>query len=194
MGKKEVIRPRNPLAAFAAFPAKVAFETQEKNEPVVLLLRRHWIVNLPWMSLGVLMIFTPLASLFIPIISFLPPRFQLVFMILWYLLTLAFIFEKFLGWFFNVFIVTDERVIDVDFYSLTYKEISEAGLDKIQDITYRVGGVIRSIFDFGTVAIQTAGEVPNIEFEDVPYPAQVVRILNELIVQEEQEMLDGRAR
>ena len=103
-------------------------------------------------------------------------------------------FEKFLGWFFNVYIITDERVIDVDFYSLLYKQISDAGLDKIQDMTYRTNGIAGSVINYGDILIQTAGEQPNLEFEAVPRPAEVVKILNELITQEEQDMLDGRAR
>ena len=102
--------------------------------------------------------------------------------------------ENFLGWFFNVYLVTDERVVDVDFYSLLYKQISDAGLEKIQDITYRVKGLAGSLINYGDILIQTAGEQPNIEFEAVPQPAEVVKILNELITQEEQDMLEGRAR
>jgi uncharacterized membrane protein YdbT with pleckstrin-like domain len=191
---KTIIQPKSHFSSFVPFPDGVAFETQEKEEPVVLLLRRHWITNLSWVLITILMILLPFLHSFLPILGFLPTRFQIFFFILWCLLILSFIFEKFLGWFFNVYILTDERVIDVDFYSLTYKQIASAGLENIQDTTLKTGGVIRSLFDFGDVLIQTAGEQPNIKFEDVPHPSNVVKILNELVTQEEQDMLDGRAR
>ena len=101
--------------------------------------------------------------------------------------------ESFLTWFFNVFIVTDERLIDVDFLSLIYKNITAAKLDNIEDITAETGGAIRSIFNFGTVKVQTAGSQPEIEFEDVPQPAKVTRLLNELLLEEEREKIEGRA-
>lgn len=171
----------NRLAALAPFPDGVSFETQELDEPIVLLLRPHPLTNTGWIILAILLILGPLILPLTPIIDLLPLRFGIVLNILWYLLTLSFIFEKFLGWFFNIFIVTDERVIDVDFYSFTYKEVSEAALAKIEDITYTTGGLFGSVLDFGTVSIQTAGERPNIDFENVPHPAQVVAVIRALI-------------
>lgn len=188
-------RPGHRLATFTTFPTGVAFETQQKEEPIVLLLRRHWLTNVGWLILSGLMVLAPLLLPLVPdLLGYFPPNFRLIFIILWYLLTLSFVFEKFLGWFFDIYLVTDERVVDVLFYSMTFKQIADAGLDKIQDITYRTRGVAGSIFNYGDILIQTAGEQPNIEFKSVPRPAEVVKILNELITQEEQDMLDGRAR
>jgi len=128
------------------------------------------------------------------LLTFMPARFQLITVIIWYLLIIAFLFEKFLSWFFNVYIITDERIIDVDFTSLTYRRISDAQIEKIQDITYKTGGLLRAVFDYGDVFIQTAGHQPEIDFESVPKPHQVVRILNQLIIQEQQEKIEGRVR
>jgi len=185
---------RNPLRAYILHPAKVRFGIQEKDEEIILLLRKHWLTNVPWLLVFSVLIFAPLVLRIFPLIDFLPVRYQLMSVIAWYLLLIAFIFEKFLTWFFNVYIVTDERIIDVDFYNLIYKQVTEAKIDKIQDTTSRVGGVIRSLFNFGDVLVQTAGAEPNLEFEAVPYPDQVVKILDELRAQEEKEVLEGRVR
>ena len=114
--------------------------------------------------------------------------------IIWYLLTTIIIFERFLTWYFNVNIITDERIIDIDFNNLIYKEISDAKIDKVQDITYKMGGAIRTLFHYGDVYIQTAGTEPNFEFLAVPKPEQVVKILNQLREEEEKEFLDGRVK
>lgn len=184
----------NPLAAFFHWPDRVNFETQEKGEKVVLLLRKHPITNVPWFVIALILFLAPLLLQFFPLLAFLPERFQVVATLFWYLIVLAFILESFLTWFFNVYIVTDERVIDVDFYNLIYKEISDAKIDKIQDVTYRVGGVVRTLFNYGDVLIQTAGTVTNFDFIAVPQPAEVARILQELRTEEEIEALEGRAR
>jgi len=173
----------NRLTALAPFPDGVSFETQGLDEPIVLLLRPHPLTNSGWIILAILLILGPLVLPLTPLLNLLPLKFIMVLNMLWYLLTLSFIFEKFLGWFFNIFIITDERVIDVDFYSFTYKEVSEAALGKIEDISYTTGGLFGSVLDFGTVSIQTAGEKPNIEFENVPHPAQVVAVLRAVINQ-----------
>ena len=72
--------------------------------------------------------------------------------------------------------------------------MSEAKVDKIEDVTYNQGGVIKALFDYGNVSLQTAAEQRNFEIKDVPHPNRVVAVLNELKLEEEQEKLDGRAR
>ncbi len=129
-----------------------------------------------------------------PILSLLPAQFQTVGIVAWYLVATAFILENFFSWFFNVQIVTDERIVDIDFHNLIYREVSETKVDKIQDVTYKLGGVVRSLFNYGDIYIQTAGTVPNFEFLAVPRPEQVTRVLQELRIQEEQEALEGRVR
>jgi uncharacterized membrane protein YdbT with pleckstrin-like domain len=185
---------KNPVASFVPLPQKVKFETQEKEEKIVLLLRRHWITNAGWILTGILMIFAPAICRVVPLIAFLPDRFKIIVLVIWYLLVLAFIFENFLIWFFNVYIITDERIVDVDFYSLAYRRISDAQIERIQDITYRTGGFLKSVFDYGDIFIQTAGGKAELEFESVPKPDKVVRVLNQLIVQEQKEKLEGRIR
>lgn len=184
----------NPLSAFCYLPDKIDFETKDKEEIVILLLRKHFITNVGWILILLLMILAPLVLRFFPIISFLPPNYQLVAILGWYLLTTAYFLESFLTWFFNVYIVTDERIIDIDFYNLIYKEVSDANIERIQDVTYKMGGVIRTIFNYGDVYIQTAAEVPSFEFEAVPRPDRVASILQELRIEEEQEKLEGRVR
>lgn len=185
-------RTKNPLAAFSILPHKVSFETQEIKEQIVLLLRKHWITNLPWMAVTLLMLAAPAFLKFFPLLEFLPARFQFITVVIWYMFVLAYVLESFLSWYFNVYIITDERFIDVDFYSLIYKRISEAKLDRIQDVSYSQGGIIQALFNFGTVTVQTAGEIPEFELEAVPQPARITKVLNQLLLQEEQEKLEGR--
>lgn len=192
----EVIRSElsssNPLDAFAPKPLHVFFDSQEKTEQVILLLRRHPVTQITWVVVAILMLFAPLLFNSISMFAFLPPRFGIAATFIWYLLVMGFAIESFLTWFFSVFIITDERIIDVDFLSLIYKNISAAKIDNIEDITAETGGAIRSIFNFGTVKMQTAGANNELEFEDVPQPAKITRLLNELLLEEEREKVEGR--
>lgn len=194
--KKTIIKGKavSSLAAFVPRPDNVRFETQEKREKIVLLLRRHVITNLPWLLVSLGMIFLPWLVIQFISFDFVPWNYRLISLVGWYLLTFAFAFERFLTWLFNVNILTDERVVDIDFPSILYRDITSTKIDQVQDVSVKVGGFVRSLFNYGDVWIQTAGTVPEICFEAVPRPTQVAEILNDLIIEEEQEKLDGRAR
>lgn len=184
----------NPIAAFSYYPDEVKFVAADPKEKIILILRRHPITNLKWLAVALAMLLAPLAVSFVPGVNQVPAAYQLIALMMWYLITLAFVIEEFLSWYFNVNIVTDERVFDVDFVNLIYREITDANIDQIQDVTVQVGGATRTMFDYGNVVIQTAAEIPQIEFAAVPKPDIVAQILRELRVQEEKEKLEGRVR
>jgi len=185
---------KNPLTAFAAKPYKVGFDSQMKDEEVVLMLRRHPVTQLKKIATIALLFFVPILLFATPMLDFLTLKLKIAANIAWYTLLMTITLEAFLVWFFNVFIITDERIIDVDFLSLIYKNISSAKIDNIEDITVSTGGVLASLVNYGTVFIQTAGETPELQFEDVPQPAKVAKVLNELILEEELEKLEGRVK
>lgn len=187
-------RTKNPFSQFLVMPHGMSFESQDRDEIVLLLLRRHFITNVPWIFGLIAMLLAPLALDFFPILELLPERFQIITVWFWYLFSFGFGLEQFLSWYFNVYIITDERIIDVDFYNLIYKSVSAAKIDKIEDVTYRTVGTLRSLLQFGTVTIQTAAEKREFEFEDVPNPERVTAFLNELMLEEEREQLEGRVR
>lgn len=174
-----------PLTSYAVSPSGVRFETQEDTEEVILFMRQHLIVLLPSMILGIILIFAPfiifpffLKFLTLPIT--IPSNFIVVGTVFWYVFTFGLILVRFLRWYFNIYIVTNQRVVDIDFVHLLYKEFSEARLSKIQDVTYKTGGVFATFFNYGDVLVQTAAEMPNFDFIAVPNPEKVVQMIGEL--------------
>lgn len=185
---------KNPLNAFWSKPEKVAFMSQSQDEEIILVLRKHPITQIKWIVTAILLCFLPMLIVGLGVFNALPQRYELAIHIGWYLLILGFVVESALSWFFNVYIITDERIVDVDFLSLIYRNISTAKIDNIEDVTAKTGGVVRSVFNFGTVQVQTAAERNEFEFEDVPQPNKVTKLLNELILEEEQEKVEGRVQ
>jgi len=110
----------------------------------------------------------------------LPHPYPTALLLLWYLMTFAFGLERFLNWYFNVYIVTDRRIVDIDFNGLLYKNISECSHDRVQDVTYKTGGLLQTLFDFGDVYIQTAAEQREFEFRSIPQPGHVHDIVTDL--------------
>lgn len=182
------------FSSFMVWPKKMSFQTQDQQEKIVLLLRQHPIVNLGWITILALMLFAPSLMEFVPGFEVLPARFQFMTVILWYLLTLAYALENFLNWYFNVYIVTDERIVDIDFYGLIYSDLSVTKTANIQDVNFKRMGSLSALFDFGNVNIQTAGENREFEFGNVPHPAKVVEIIYKLLEEEERESLEGRVK
>lgn len=173
-----------PLTAFAVNPDGVRFETQEEEEQVVLFLRQHLVVNVPWIVITIILVFAP--SFLFPLIltslpAPLPFGYMIIGMLAWYLVAVGFVLFNFLHWFFNIYIVTNERIIDIDFQHLLFKRFSQAELERVQDISYTTGGIFATVFHYGNVYIQTAGELPNLEFLAVPRPDKVVEKIRRLM-------------
>lgn len=167
-------------------PGQIRFENQEDQEEIVLLLRTHPIVNISWIVTAIFLFFIP--NIFIALnflfklhmIELIRWNFTFLFSLIWYLFVFSFVLEKFLGWYFNVFIVTNRRIVDIDFYGLIYKDVSEVDLSKIQDVSYKVGGFAGVMLNYGTLTVQTAAEVSNVEIHDVPHPDKVAQKIGEL--------------
>jgi membrane protein YdbS with pleckstrin-like domain len=186
-----IIKTEGSLSSFSYLPEHVNFENKDPEEKIILFLRRHPITNLPWICITFILIILPAFLTVMPFFDSLPPRMGILFVMVWYLMTMAYVLEKFLDWFFSVDIITDERIVEVDFYNLITRKMTDTNINRIQDVTVQHIGGIRAIFNFGDVLIQTAAEIPEIDFEAIPEPDKVAKVLRELRVEEEIEKLDG---
>jgi hypothetical protein len=166
---------------FRSFPKGITFHGREKDEDIVLIVRSHWIMYFPFLLVALVVISLPLifqmmSSTFTDsIVLFL----ALFFSCLTISLTIA--IYAFVRWFYGVNIVTDKRILDLDFTSVVSHSLAEARLRKIEDITHKQNGVLGSIFDIGTVYFQTAGATPEIEFDNIPRPRDVQKIVYQLL-------------
>lgn len=174
------------LVMFSSFlenPTGCSFEGQDGDENIILLARAHPITNLRWIIPAILIFLTPFllptvaASLGINLFLNLPETYNLAFLVINYLLVLVIVFEGFLHWYFNVNIVTNKKIVDVDFDSILFKSVDLAPLDDIQEVTPSIGGLFGIIFNFGNVFVQTSGARIDIDFKNVPHPDRVADIV-----------------
>ncbi|OGG13405.1 hypothetical protein A3D77_04885 [Candidatus Gottesmanbacteria bacterium RIFCSPHIGHO2_02_FULL_39_11] len=174
------------VGTYIFMPEGVRFETQEPGETIILLLRAHFITNFTWIVLSIVLILFPI-FLFPFLVTanllpdWIPPVFITVLFLGWYLITLSYILINFLLWYFTVSIVTNERVIDIDFVNILNKKFAASRISKIEDVTERTRGFIRTLFNYGDVIVQTAGTEEAFQFLAVPRPVQVVHIINQLM-------------
>lgn len=182
---------RSEVSNFCAFPTDVSFSGKESEECVVLLVRRSLISFWPQYILIAIFLVAPF-FFGVMLSAWQGPNTGVIGLsatILFWLLAFTTAVDTFLKWFYSVNIVTDERVVDVDFENVMYHRYSETQLENIEDVTHSVNGVLGSIFDFGNVYIQTAGTKPEFVFENVPKPRIVQDTLLDLLEMKQEGVL-----
>ncbi|HOX96405.1 MAG TPA: PH domain-containing protein [Candidatus Woesebacteria bacterium] len=177
------------LGALVVSPEKTSFESQDNDEKVILLGRKHFATNFGWIALACLAFFVPFFWGEFPMMKALTTNVNFMMSMAWYCFLLFYVIEKFLLWFYGVYIVTNERLVDVDFFGLLYKNINVTQINRIEDVNYSQKGILSSIFNFGNVVVQTASEQRSddktegaaFSFVSVANPALVVKIISELM-------------
>lgn len=156
-------------------------------EPVVLFVRRHWFAFVGWALLIAVMALVPIPVLVIvgstlgSASASASVRALVVFGISMYLLmTLAIFLVAWIDFYLDSTIVTEKRLVDVHQNGLFNHRVSEQSLLKVQDVTVRVRGPWQTFFQFGTVYVETAGEAPNFEMNNLPHPHHVANTITEL--------------
>ncbi|MCA9342587.1 PH domain-containing protein [Candidatus Saccharibacteria bacterium] len=82
-------------------------------------------------------------------------------------------------WFYSVFIVTNQRLIQITQKGFFNKSVVDIGLKKIQSTNYEIKGIQATLLGFGTIMIQTY--MGDLVVHEVHKPAEVIRKLNEVL-------------
>lgn len=174
------------LASFHETPEGISFANQNPNEKVILFLRRHYITNLDWEVATLIFIILPLLAfailpyLNLSLIFDIPSKYIFIITLFYYVIVFGYAFVNFVVWFYNVGIISSQRVIDIDVNGISSKNVAAADIKDIVDISYRQNGLKQSLFDYGDVFMETQGEKPNFEFLNIPHPARVTDLVTKL--------------
>jgi uncharacterized membrane protein YdbT with pleckstrin-like domain len=98
-------------------------------------------------------------------------------------------FFSFIDYYLDIWIITNQRIIDVRQEGFFSRTVSELKLSQIQDVTSELKGFFQFIFRYGDVHVQTAGEVQRFAFMQIPNPEQVRDIIIKLA--EENKKIHG---
>lgn len=152
-----------------------------------MLIRRHWFVLLKRLVAWFLAALIPFVIFLISgagSISIERHIFFYAFLVVlasvYYLFIWLFIFNSFVDYYLDVWVVTNVRIIDIEQRQLFSRVISEHKLEKIQDITAEINGIIPTFLDYGEVFVQTAGEQQRFIFKQVSNPQNVKRKITSL--------------
>ncbi len=172
--------------AFFEKPLHIRFEQQEPDEFIELFLRKHWFTNVGWIIMAIFLSLLPFvivlvdASLNLGFTTNLPFQISAGFIILWYMLVAAYVIENFLYWYFNIYIVTNKHIVDINYSSLLSRSVVEVKLVDVQSQKASIKGIFRQLFNFGDVVIETAAENQRIDFMDIPKPDLVADRVQDL--------------
>lgn len=159
-----------------------SFPGQYENENIILVVRRHKIILLTYAFYITLMTAIPPIFYFSIIPGALSGFFYEPYGKIFILLSIIFYgfvwivaFTIWLDYYLDIWIITDQRVIDVEQVGLFSRVVSEVDLEKIQDVTSEVHGALSTIFGFGDIYIQTAAEEKRFKMKSVPHPVTTRR-------------------
>jgi hypothetical protein len=159
------------------------FKDKKRNEDIIIVLRRHWLTFIfQFMPIIVSVVLLVLGHFLI--IEFLPEMLvgegenilffveSLGAMIIW---LVAFIF--WVDYYFDVWIITDRRIIDIEQLGLFRRNVSELEHSKVQDVTTEIHGILPTLLKYGFVYVQTAGKKTRFIFKQVPRPMTVRKMI-----------------
>lgn len=91
----------------------------------------------------------------------------------WLLVVWTSFFVAWTNYHLDVFIVTSERIIDIDQVGLFARDVAEARLENIQDVRIETIGVLASIINFGNIHIQSAGATKEFTAQHIHKPQEI---------------------
>ncbi len=163
------------------------FPGQREGEEVKFILRRHPITLVPAILIFCFMAVLPLAaySFFVtptfPFFAREPYRdFYFLLTTIYYGFLWIILFIEWLDYYLDVWIITGQRILDIEQKNLFHRVASEIDLKRIQDITSTVEGPLQTFFQYGNVQVQTASENSRINLRQISHPVTVRREVMEL--------------
>ncbi len=176
------------------------FQGQRENETILRVVHRHWF-DIATHFIAILVF---IAVLFgsLSLLPLLYPnwlgsemsRFILFIQNSLVLMVWLYAFLIWIDYFFDVWIITNERVINIEQKGLFVRSVSELKFSRIQDVTSEVSGMLPTILNFGDVKVQTASEEDFFLFRRVPDPYHVKDIIMERLRTERDEEIDRVVR
>lgn len=135
----------------------------ETGEQVCGFYRRHWAQLLGPIGITLVMLLPPAILLLLPgVAGFTVSRELGASLWLFGGLYLGFVASYFMMewtlWYLDTWILTDQRLVDIQVTSPFRRRIAELPLDQVQDVTASQSGFLPSILDFGDVRVQSAAK------------------------------------
>lgn len=161
------------------------FESQQPDEEVIFVVRRHIIALMPIFAIVAAIYFLGFFGVFIlpslvpTLVTGLAYNVYILVISLIFLFNTIFLFSNWVLHYLHISLLTTEHFVEIDQYGLFGRKISALTLDRIQDVSNDQNGLLHTLFNLGSVQIQTAGEAPNFQLHFVPDPYKICQTIME---------------
>lgn len=159
------------------------FADQFDDEEVLYVFRKHPIVMRKGLIIGMgAWLIGPVYTL---ALTYLRPNnypsvtFFFMSLVLSILLGFLLLVPSWISWYFSVFIVTDQRLIQITQKGFFSRSVVDMGLGQIQMVNYEVSGLQETLLGFGTISMQTF--VGDLIIHDLHHPAKIQKKLLQIL-------------
>lgn len=151
------------------------FKDQYDDEEVLLVFNKHPVVMRKGLIIGMLAIaFGTVPSFFKPEMSVLGLG-----LLGGLVLGLLLFFPSWIAWRFSVFIVTDQRFIQITQKGMFKRSVVDLALNQIQMVNYQINGFQETLLGFGTIMVQTY--VGDLTIHEIHHPAKIQKQLLKIL-------------
>lgn len=160
---------------------------QKPYEKIEYFLHRHGFTFIPKLFIFAVLMAMPYGVYYL-INSLYPQIFtdlkilsaSVLFASIYYLGIYLFVYAQFVEFYLDSWVVTNDRIIDINQLGLFSQSVAELDLYHIQDVTVNVKGFFPTIFHYGNVVIKTASGNTNLIFKNVSQPNEIGQTLIQL--------------
>lgn len=163
------------------------FAGQEFNEEIVHFLRRHWLSFLGWILILAPLFFVPFVivpiayvNLGVEFFTDINRAYIVIGASAYYLFWLSIFLAAWITYYLNAVVITDRRLVVIEQSGLFNRRVSEQSLLRVQDVSAKIVGFLQTFFNYGTVFVETAGEAPNFEIQNIPEPRRIANAILKL--------------
>lgn len=157
------------------------------EKKIVLFIRKHWAAYLGQFLLSIFLFFFPLVLLLIiyladkTIFKGLVLNFLVLGFSTYYLIISTFVFTSWLSFYYDIYIITEDSIIDVFQQGFFGRRIGQLSMLRVQDVSSSIEGLFPTLFAYGDVLVESAGEqTQHFVLEQVPNPQEVSSKIMEL--------------
>lgn len=152
------------------------------NEQIIIRVRRHIVFLLTKLLRQILFGLIPIIVALVVIASASSSTVQLLllaFIVIWGLIWLAAVYLTWYRYTYDEWIITNQRLIDSVKRNWFHQQVSSADLISIEDMSVSRNGVLETMFNYGDLRCQTAGEQSNFVLAGIPDPTKVLDKVDE---------------
>jgi len=173
-----------------------------EGEQILGEVRKHWFVMLGHIIFSIILALAPylLLGLVVKVLPQMTPaevnwhetfpftadwsltdsKLGQFFYLVWLLLIWLMFMMRWTVYYLDVWLITGSRIVAIDQKSMFHREATSLYLERVQDVTIEIQGLLQTIFNFGTIHVQTAGAQQEIILRNAKDPEATKSLILDL--------------